>query len=80
MTDAQAWMLLHHLTNSGVLLLFVIPKKTKSRPAKVAGAVAGVALGTLDTAVGAVTAPAAKVKGAFTKNAAEEPETKDSDQ
>ena len=63
------------------LLLFVIPKKMRSqRPAKVAGAVAGVALGTLDTAVGAVTAPAAKVKGAFTKKAAEEPETKDSDE
>ena len=81
LTDAQAWMLLHHLTNSGVpLALRDTEEDEKSRPAKVAGAVAGVALGTLDTAVGAVTAPAAKVKGAFTKNAAEEPETKDTDQ
>ena len=81
LTDAQAWMLLHHLTNSGVpLALRDTEEDEKSRPAKVAGAVAGVALGTLDTAVGAVTAPAAKVKGAFTINAAEEPETKDSDQ
>ena len=81
LTDAQAWMLLHHLTNSGVpLALRDTEEDEKSRPAKVAGAVAGVALGTLDTAVGAVTTPAAKVKGAFTKKAAEEPETQDSDQ
>ena len=42
LTDAQAWMLLHHLTNSGVpLALRDTNEDEKSRPAKVAGAVAG---------------------------------------
>ena len=81
LTDAQAWMLLHHLTNSGVpLALRDTEEDEKSRPAKVAGAVAGAALGTLDTAVSTVTAPAVKVKGVFAKKTAEEPETADSDE
>ena len=54
-------MLLHHLTNSGVpLALRDAEEDEKSRPAKMAGAVAGVALGTLDTAVNTVTSPAAE--------------------
>ena len=53
LTDAQAWMLLHHLTNSGVpLALRDTQEDEKSRPAKVAGAVAGVALGVGDTVIG----------------------------
>ena len=43
-------MLLHHITNSVFhLALRDTEEDEKSRPAKVAGAVAGVALGTLDT-------------------------------
>jgi len=81
LTDAQAWMLLHHLTNSGVpLALRDTDEDEKSRPAKVAGAVAGVALGTLDSAVNTITTPAVKVKGVFAKKAPEESETLDSDE
>ena len=73
-------MLLHHLTNSGVpLALRDTNEDEKSRPAKVAGAVAGAALGTLDTAVNTVGAPAVKVKGVFSKRR-QEPETPDSDE
>ena len=81
LTAAQAWMLLHHLTNSGVpLALRDTNEDEKSRPAKVAGAVAGAALGTLDTAVNTVSAPAVKVKGVFSKKTAQESETPDSDE
>lgn len=81
LTDGQAWMLLHHLTNSGVpLALRDAEEDEKSRPAKMAGAVAGVALGTLDTAVNSVTSPAVKVKEVFSKKAPEESGTLDSDE
>ena len=74
-------MLLHHLTNSGVpLALRDAEEDEKSRPAKMAGAVAGVALGSLDTAVNTVTSPAVKVKQVFSKKAPEESETLDSDE
>jgi len=81
LTDAQAWVLLHHLTNSGVpLALRDTEEDEKSRPAKVAGAVAGAALGTLDSAVSTVTAPAVKVKSVFSKKTDESAETPDSDE
>ena len=79
LTDAQAWMLLHHLTNSGVFLSLRDTEEDEKSPAKVAGAAAGAALGTLDTAVSTVTVPAVKVKGVFAKKTAEELETVDSD-
>jgi hypothetical protein len=78
LTDAQAWMLLHHITNSGVpLALRDTTEDEKSRPAKVAGAVAGAALGTLDTAVSTVTNPVSKAAQALKKNAPEETESPD---
>lgn len=80
LTDAQAWMLLHHITNSGVpLALRDTEEDEKSRPAKVAGAVAGATLGTLDTAVNAVTTPVVKAGQVFKKKPTEEPETPVSD-
>lgn len=75
LTDAQAWMLLHHLTNSGVpLALRDAEEDEKSRPAKVANAVAGATLGTLDSAVSAVANPVVKAGQVFKKKPSEEPE------
>lgn len=75
LTDAQAWMLLHHITNSGVpLALRDAEEDEKSRPAKVANAVAGATLGTLDSAVSAVTNPVVKAGQVFKKKPSEESE------
>lgn len=79
LTDAQAWTLLHHLTNSGVpLALRDTQEDEKSRPAKVAGAVAGVALGVGDTVIGT---SAKLVQPVIPKKkVAEDSETPDSDE
>ncbi len=69
-------MLLHHITNSGVsLALRDAEEDEKSRPAKVANAVAGATLGTLDSAVSAVTSQWSKPVRVFKKTPEEsEPE------
>ena len=70
LSDAQAWMLLHHITNAGVpLALRDASVDEKSRPAKVANALAGGVLGTMDSAVGAV----AKTVSAVTPTKAPSP-------
>ena len=62
MSDAQAWMLLHHLTNNGVpLALRDSSLDEKSRPAKLANALAGAALGTVDSATKVVSKTVAAV-------------------
>tara|TARA_B100002019_G_scaffold280078_1_gene282629 strand:- start:4873 stop:5298 length:426 start_codon:yes stop_codon:yes gene_type:complete len=53
LTDAQAWMLLHHITNTGVpLALRDEGADEKSAPAKVMSGVAGAVLGVGDTVIG----------------------------
>ena len=53
LTDAQAWMLLHHITNTGVpLALRDEGADEKSAPAKVVSGVAGAVLGVGDTVIG----------------------------
>ena len=53
LTDAQAWMLIHHITNTGVpLALRDESADEKSAPAKVAAGVAGAVLGVGDTVIG----------------------------
>ena len=52
-TDAQAWMLIHHITNTGVpLALRDEEADEKSAPAKVMSSMAGAVLGIGDTIVG----------------------------
>lgn len=80
LTDAQAWMLLHHITNSGVpLALRDTEEDEKSRPAKMANAVAGATLGTLDSAVSVVTNPVVKAGQVFKKKPTENVESQDSE-
>ena len=79
LTDAQAWMLLYHITKTGVpLALRDEEADEKSTPAKVMNSVAGAVLGAGDTVIGA----SAKIVQPVMpkKKAAEEPETQDSDQ
>ena len=53
LTDAQAWMLIHHITNTGVpLALRDEEADEKSTPAKVAVGVAGAVLGVGDAVLG----------------------------
>jgi hypothetical protein len=53
LTDAQAWMLLHHITNTGVpLALRNENADEKSAPAKIVSGMAGAVLGVGDTIVG----------------------------
>jgi len=52
-TDAQAWMILHHITNTGVpLALRDENSDEKSAPAKIVSGMAGAVLGIGDTIVG----------------------------
>jgi len=52
LSDAQAWMLLHHITNDGVpLALRSSELDEHSRPAKVASTMAGFGLGVVDAAL-----------------------------
>jgi len=54
LTDAQAWMLLHHITNTGVpLALRDEEADEKSAPAKVMSSMAGAVLGVGDSVLGA---------------------------
>ena len=79
LTDAQAWMLLHHITNSGVpLALRDEGADEKSAPAKVVGGVAGAVLGVGDAVIGT---SAKLVQPVIPKKkAAEDSETPDSDE
>ena len=53
LTDAQAWMLLHHITNTGVpLALRDEGADEKSAPAKIMSGVAGAVLGVGDSVIG----------------------------
>jgi hypothetical protein len=53
LTDAQAWMLIHHITNTGVpLALRDESADEKSAPAKIVSGMAGAVLGIGDTIVG----------------------------
>ena len=53
LTDAQAWMLIHHITNTGVpLALRDEEADEKSAPAKVVAGVAGAVLGAGDAVIG----------------------------
>lgn len=78
-TDAQAWMLIHHITNTGVpLALRDEEADEKSAPAKVMNSMAGAVLGVGDTVIGT---SAKLVQPVLPKKkAADEPETSDSDE
>ena len=77
-TDAQAWMLIHHITNTGVpLALRDEEADEKSAPAKVMSSMAGAVLGVGDSVLGAggkIVKPVMPKK-----NAPEAVETSDSD-
>lgn len=79
LTDAQAWMLIHHITNTGVpLALRDEEADEKSAPAKVMSSMAGAVLGVGDTVIGT---SAKLVQPVIPKKkAADEPETSDSDE
>lgn len=79
LTDAQAWMLLHHITNSGVpLALRDESADEKSAPAKVVSGMAGAVLGVGDTVIGT---SAKLVQPVIPKKkGAESSETPDSDE
>lgn len=79
LTDAQAWMLIHHITNTGVpLALRDEGADEKSAPAKVAAGVAGAVLGVGDAVIGT----SAKLVQPMipSKNDDDELETQDSDE
>ena len=64
LTDAQAWMLIHHITNTGVpLALRDESADEKSAPAKVMNSMAGAVLGVGDSVIGT----SAKLVPAFGK-------------
>jgi len=79
LTDAQAWMLVHHITNTGVpLALRDEEADEKSAPAKVMTGVAGAVLGVGDAVLGT----SAKLVQPMipSKNDDDESETQDSDE
>jgi len=79
LTDAQAWMLIHHITNTGVpLALRDEEADEKSTPAKVMTGVAGAVLGVGDAVLGT----SAKLVQPMipSKNDDDESETQDSDE
>jgi hypothetical protein len=73
-TDAQAWMLLHHITNTGVpLALRDEEADEKSAPAKVMSSMAGAVLGVGDSVMGTSAKMVQPLMGR--KKAADDPET-----
>tara|TARA_B100000900_G_scaffold43834_2_gene32643 strand:- start:3605 stop:4057 length:453 start_codon:yes stop_codon:yes gene_type:complete len=79
LTDAQAWMLIHHITNTGVpLALRDESADEKSAPAKVMTGVAGAVLGVGDAVIGT----SAKLVQPMipSKNNDDDSETQDSDE
>ena len=78
-TDAQAWMLIHHITNTGVpLALRAEGTDERSAPAKVMSGMAGAVLGVGDTVLGTSARLVQPVMPK--KKTAESTETTDSDE
>jgi hypothetical protein len=73
-TDAQAWMLIHHITNTGVpLALRDEEADEKSAPAKVMSSMAGAVLGVGDSVMGTSAKMVQPLMAR--KKAADDPET-----
>ena len=73
-TDAQAWMLLHHITNTGVpLILRDEEADEKSAPAKIMNSMASSVLGVGDSVMGTSAKMVQPLMGR--KKAADDPET-----
>ena len=75
LSDAQAWMLLHHITNAGApLALRSSELDEKSRPAKITANVAGFGLGMVDSALNSASKAASGVTSMVSPKSVNKPD------